>query len=107
MADGHGRRLGAGIRAELGEEVADVRVHLARADEEGFANLAVGFPLHQQAQDIVFTRSEAEAAGVVGGLDLLSGICGDGKGVRERVGNRELLTLFPGGDEHRLREACP
>ena len=50
--DGGG--LGAGIDAELGEEVGDVGLHGAGADEERFGDLPVGTSLDQQAQYVEF-----------------------------------------------------
>jgi hypothetical protein len=55
-ADGEGRGLGAAVDPELGEEVADVGLHRARADKEGQGDLLVRVSLGEQTQHVHFTR---------------------------------------------------
>src|SRR5918994_601017 len=100
------RRFSAGVDAELGEEVGDVSLHGAGADEERLADLAIGVSLHQQAQHVQFAGRQAETAGVAGhGWWRLQGGGGERHGVGARIGERERPTLVPGGGEHRLWEA--
>ncbi len=54
--DGGG--LGAGVDPELGEEIGNVGLHGAGADEKRLANLFVGQPFDQQTQHIEFAGSE-------------------------------------------------
>ena len=56
LADGVGRRGGAGVEAELGEDVGDVGGRRAAADLEGVGDVLVGAPLGDQPQHLALAN---------------------------------------------------
>src|SRR5215217_3131921 len=57
--DGPDGRLGAVGDAELGDDVLDVHLDGAHADDEALGYLAVGLALGEQTQHLVLARREA------------------------------------------------
>ncbi len=61
---GFQRRLCAVAHAEFAEDVAEVILDRAARDEERLADLAIGGPMRQQSQDLLFPPSPAQSTAI-------------------------------------------
>ena len=99
-------RLGAGATAELGQDVADVHVDGAWAEEQPLGDLAVGAPDRDKAQHLDLTPRQAGVLKLArrpsteSSLDLLAEV-GEllGRGGCQPTQRRDgVVTLLPVGD---------
>jgi signal transduction histidine kinase len=108
-----GRRLGAALHAQLGEQAGDVVLDRLLGQEEPFTDLPVGEPLADQLEDAPLLRGEPgqrvlldglaaqprhELAGRPGIEHRLPG--GDRPHRPDQVGAADLLEHVPGGAGH-------
>src|SRR5262249_52798150 len=59
VTQGEGSRLGAVVGVRLGEDMANMDLDGALAEEEGFGDVAVCLPRDEESQDLDLTRGEA------------------------------------------------
>src|SRR4029079_15534296 len=86
VTNGPDRGTSSGVGAELGEDVLDVLVDGAAAEEEGIGDLLIGPVLREQAQHLGVARCQPRRDGDSGGWLCVSGV---GRGLllsEDRVG---------------------
>src|SRR5829696_6150648 len=102
-AHGLGGRLGARMHVELGEDVGDVRIRGAMADEEHRPDLPVGRSLRQQPEDLDFSFCQFVVAATLR-FSPGSEERGFSQSVRDELIEWQGQTFRPGVVECVLRE---